>query len=1193
MLTPHQQAALNIDKHISLTANAGSGKTFVLSKRYLEIALKKDVTLRNIAAITFTDKAASELYKKIAHEIEEKMAAAAEPKLKRKLEILRRQLISANISTIHSFCIDILRQFPVEAGIDANFTPIDETVSNEIVELSIEDVINHKLNDGSDEELKDLIRLFGSKTVFSNQLFYLIKNRKNVIICADKIYSKDISGIVEFFDSSFNYLLKEILEGFKEELINSFKRINDNVLSVKSDNEIGIQITSLLDSLQTELKISERFKLIKQIMGLICTDKGTVRKQKYFKDEFNRFTSEINCIEKKNPFFKNQEFEEDPGKINTALAKFGKDVLKIFSEVAALYNKKKTENGFLDFEDILLLTQNIILHSDVCEYLSSQYKYIMIDEYQDTNELQYNIFLPILEGLKRNNLFVVGDEKQSIYMFRDAELEVFRRTKNDIKNISGSEQLLSLPDSFRMSPAICLFTNTLFINLFENPDPRFNEVAHSDLVCARSDEMQGSVELLAVKKEKIANINEGDEFPEAELVAKKINKIKNKDEIKWSDIAILCRKRKPFAELEKVFIKYKIPFTIIGGKGFYQRQTIYDIYNYFSFLLDTENDTALVGILRSPFFTISDAEIYKLSLIEKKSYFSKLKTKAESELKCKKIVKLLKTNIVLSKNSDIPSLLRKILNETGYISVVASRKNGVQETANIKKLIKLTIQFNAKGYKTLYDYVNWLKESIESFEDEAQAALADDSNSVNIMTVHQSKGLEYPYVFLYKCGETAQTNSVKAKQITIDKNFGLFTKLPVDGNYFNDYQSAPIISIVDYIRKRKNLAELKRLFYVAVTRAKDHLIISSEIKDKPGKDSFIGLLSEGLGIDFKEDSYHLPGNLNYLINDNGFKEISKTISINIPIIKEILYEQNEVPEEDEKKKIQTFYINSINDFPADEIISATKVAVYSQCPVKYQLTYEYGFTKIINDFKNWKNKKIKLKNDFDFNPAEETLQNDSEEHQPNFADVKGRIIHNVLQKEITSAGLEKFINPAIQREIDVLSYNEMNAVKLKEDIISDLKTLFLSDTYKKLNEYKTYFNEYEVYIKENDYYLYGIIDKLILDDKNIIIVDYKTDDITHDEIAERAANYLTQLKFYSYITCRLLKNFENIILKLVFIKHPDVLVEYTLLPEQVPEIGAEILLMTETVRSGKYLKNINHCSKCLFTLNKRDCIKEE
>ena len=1193
MLTPHQQAALNIDKHISLTANAGSGKTFVLSKRYLEIALKKEVSLRNIAAITFTDKAASELYKKIANEIEAKMAETVEPKLKRKLEILRRQLVSANISTIHSFCIDILRQFPVEAGIDANFTPIDETASNELVELSIEDIINHKLNNHGDEELKNLIRLFGSKTAFSKQLFYLIKNRKNVLTCADNIYRKDVPGIAEFFNSSFNYQLQEIVKGFEEELINSIRRINDSVLAIKADNETGLKIASSLAELTPDLNVIEKLFRFKQIMGSICTDKGTVKIRGYFKDEFNRFAKEKRSVEKTNSLLKQFEFEYEFKKINNALAKFGKDVLNIFSETAALYNIKKTENGYLDFEDILLLTQNIILHSDVRNYLSSQYKYIMIDEYQDTNELQYNIFLPILDGLRKNNLFVVGDEKQSIYMFRDAELEVFRRTKNDIKNSSGSEQLLSLPDSFRMSPAICLFTNTLFGNLFQNPHPRFNEVAHSDLVCARSDEMPGSVELLAVKKEKTENDEAEIEFPEAELTAKKIIQIRNADAANWNDIAILCRKRKPFAELEKVFIRYKIPFTIIGGKGFYQRQSIYDIYNYFSFLLDNGNDTALVGILRSPFFTISDTEIYKLSLIEGNNYFDKLKTKAQSEFKFKNILALLQNNVLLSRNSDIPLLLRKILDETGYISVLASRKNGVQETANINKLIKLTIQFNAKGFKTLYDYVNWLKESIESFEDEAQAALADDSNSVNIMTVHQSKGLEYPYVFLYKCADTAQSNSVKAKQIRIDKNFGLLTKLPLDDNYFGDYQSAPIISVVDYINKRKNLAELKRLFYVAVTRAKDHLIISSEVTDKlPNEDSFIGLLRDGLEIDFNEEKLHLSGNLNYLINENGFKNISKSLSIDIPILKEIICEPKDEREEDEIKEIHNYYINPIDDLPSNEIISATKVAVFAQCPVKYQLTYDYGFTKIISDYKNWKSKNTPLKGKFDFNPAEDVSQNEDDEHQPNFADVKGRIIHNVLQKNIPSVNLENFVDSAIHREIDVLTYDVIAAAKMKEEIINNLKGFFLSEAHKKLSEYKNYFNEYEVYIKENDYFLYGIIDKLIIDDNKIIIVDYKTDDIAPSDIPERAANYLIQLKFYSYIAYRLLQNFDKIILKLVFIKHPDENVEIILLPEQISGIGEEIRLMTKAVRSGEYIKNINHCSKCLFSLNNKDCIKE-
>ena len=126
-LTQHQRAALNYKEHISLTANAGSGKTFVLSKRFVEIAINEDVPLRNLVAITFTEKAASELYKKISEEIESGINSTNDLDSRKKLNRLRRQLVSANISTIHSFCIDILKEFPAEAQIDANFTPIDKT----------------------------------------------------------------------------------------------------------------------------------------------------------------------------------------------------------------------------------------------------------------------------------------------------------------------------------------------------------------------------------------------------------------------------------------------------------------------------------------------------------------------------------------------------------------------------------------------------------------------------------------------------------------------------------------------------------------------------------------------------------------------------------------------------------------------------------------------------------------------------------------------------------------------------------------------------------------------------------------------------------------------------------------------------------------------------------------------------------
>jgi len=234
ILTPHQASALHYKNHISLTANAGSGKTFVLSQRYLEIAVNEEIPLRNIAAITFTDKAASELYKKIAGEVEYRLTLSPDDQLRKKLERIRRQLVSANISTIHAFCVDILREFPVEASLDANFQPIDESLSNELVELSVEEVIKSAFDNSEEvKNLKYLIRNFASRKIFADELFFLIKNRKNVADLVDKVYNKSEREISEHFYNSFLSLAEKIFLKKKDSLITNLKVINDAVL-VKS-----------------------------------------------------------------------------------------------------------------------------------------------------------------------------------------------------------------------------------------------------------------------------------------------------------------------------------------------------------------------------------------------------------------------------------------------------------------------------------------------------------------------------------------------------------------------------------------------------------------------------------------------------------------------------------------------------------------------------------------------------------------------------------------------------------------------------------------------------------------------------------------------------------------------------------------------------------------------------------------------
>ncbi len=1200
LLTPHQQSALDYKNHISLTANAGSGKTFVLSRRYLEIALNENISLRNIAAITFTDKAASELYKKIANHIDENISETSNINEIKKLENIRRQLVSANISTIHSFCIDILREHPVEAALDANFIPIDEQISSELIELSTEEVIKKSLKNPEDsDKLKYLIRILQSKISLEGELTSLIKNRKNVLSLASDLYSKSEEKIADYFSRTFADLVKQIFFADLPELKKNIELINDTVLLDKPDNDFARKISALIPELSEDGDIVKKVKILSSLKNEMCTAKNIVKNKGYLTTKLrDNLSYAIDYLDNYWADFARISFPENHGEVERELARFGKTLIYFFQKTLLLYTEKKNESGYLDYEDILLHAQRILTNEDVKKSISEKYKYIMVDEYQDTNELQYQIFLPILDFLKKGNLFVVGDEKQSIYMFRDAELEVFDKTKNAIAETSGSNYLLSLPDSFRMSPAICVFTNTLFGKLFNNPNKLYNEVNQNDLVYARNDDIEGGVEILIAG----TGEEENGEHDEAELVAERIINLvregSNQININWGDIAILCRKRKSFAELEQVFVEKKIPFVIVGGKGFYQRQAVYDIFNYFSFLLDTDNDTALTGILRSPFFNITDAGIFRLSLQPGKTYWRKLRNLARDEVSFAAIADTLNKNIISVSRKKFSSVLRDILNQSGYWAVLASKANGRQELANIDKLLKLTIAFGSQGFGTLYDYVNFLKSSIEQIEDEAQAAVSDESNSVKIMTIHQSKGLEYPAVFLYKCDEQSRSDSVKSRSVSVNKKFGLLTKVPVNGNFFAEYETAPLIGISNLISYKKNIAELKRLFYVGVTRAKDFLFLSASYKKdfNYGPDTFMGLLRDGLNIDFIKDEYKITAGLEYLTKaDDKYENVTKTITVNIPIIKKI--EKNEPADYTEQKISIKKNIRSseIEDIPEGEIVSATKVAVYKQCPLKYQLTYDYGFTRLFSKYKKWKRKGSVFNTQFEFNIEEDKNLAKAEEQYADskiksYADVKGRIVHKILEKEFLPSQVEAFVKASVKNELDITEYSDKLADKLTTEITSNVNHFFGSKIYGELKRFANFYNEYEIYVKEEDFYLYGIIDKLIIDNNKVIIIDYKTDDINEEEIEERGANYLTQLKFYSYIVSHLFENISNFELRLIFVKYPDHFVAETLSFDDLKIVKKEILGMVKNMRNMNYSKNLEHCRNCLFALNYNNCI---
>ncbi|HSW55911.1 MAG TPA: UvrD-helicase domain-containing protein [Ignavibacteriaceae bacterium] len=1185
ILTPHQSKALTIDKSISLTANAGSGKTFVLAQRFLEIIINTSTPLSQVAAITFTEKAAGELYKRISEELNKLLLITANDELRNRIEKIRKQLVSAKISTIHSFCIDLLKEFPVEAQIDANFIPINEQKASELVDLSIETKFREMLKETREQsDVKYLIRLVGSKVNLVSELSELIAKRKNVLHLIDNYYGFNDKEIAKHLFELFKSNIKIVFEKILPEVLTQLKIVNNKVLEFNSKNKLATEIKSFLESIKSTDDEINVLRKLQELRDKVLIKDGSVRKQGYLPStEQTEIQNSVNVVENFFSDFSEIDFNENHEIIERELAKYGLALVRIFKDVLDAYEFKKSEMGVLDFEDILLKTKTLLENESVRKALSGKYKFLLVDEYQDTNEIQYEIFLPLVDDLKRGNFFIVGDEKQSIYRFRDAELQVFSKTKTDIHEVHGNDSLLTLPDSFRMAPAICFFVNSLFNNLFKDPCLFFNEVSASDLVCARSDDFKGQVEFLIAEQE---------ETIEAELVAKRIIRLKqeNKDHLtNWNEIAILVRKRAAFTELQNAFIKYQIPFKVVGGTGFYQKQSISDIYNYFAFLLNDKDDAALIGILRSPFFLVSDVNILELSMFEGESFWEKIKSASVSQKKVwEKIFSILNENKELSNRVNISQLLRKILKESNFISTIASRIDGAQEISNLNKLISITNEFFNDEFNTLYDYVFFLIDAISSSGDEAQGHIEAVSDGVNILTIHQAKGLEYPAVFLFKCNDTTQVNKVKSRSFTIDKNFGLLTKVPLSENYFGDYHSAPIVGLYNLIESKKEIAELKRLLYVGLTRAKDFLFVTYTNEGKSAKKkSFAALLNEGLHQELTSDKITLEGELIFLQKvSETYSNLTKSVKLEIPINRNIEYSEKLIEKNEFEISNKKLILSGIKDESKGEVISATRFSTFSTCPLKYNLQYNYKLGDLIQQSYRFRSvSKLNFEEDYNRNELTSYLFDD-DSNLAEFSKFKGQLIHYILRKNISWNYLPEFVEEKSKN-----NFNGEIPESLKTEIMNDLNLFYNSDEFRFISSFTNYRNEFEAYLREEDFYLFGILDKLIIEDRKLIIVDYKTDYINPNEIDANSQKYLPQLKFYAYIISRLFEQKYEIEGRIIFIKYPDNPFIFNFDESADQTIKSGIKSMIYSIRNSNYSVNLDACKNCIFTDENKQCIQ--
>lgn len=1228
LLTDSQKKAHDFQRHLSVTANAGSGKTTVLVNRFINILLQTDVRVNQLVAITFTDKAASELKKRIADALVERMKNETKRENKLRLEEIRSQLCFAHIGTIHSFCARLLREYPVEARVDAGFTVLEgvdqQILEREAISETFEGILQTP-SPGADEKTREpllfAVRALGRKEV-QDYLSFLLAKREQVerLVADNGIFRASAT------DSEILATWKGILEGALAPLLNDprWRMFAARLLQAAAGKEAAAVKEQLL-LWRDDLPLHQKIQIYSSVVLRILTRADTIRKSLMARNhdvaslsgETKFLSSHRNAIER---IFPDGLTSLDEG--HAMLLLLNRTLLLLFQRAWDRYDAKKAEHGALDFEDLQLRTRSLLQNSLIRGRLAQKFRYIMVDEYQDTNRLQYEILRPLVADFQSGNLFIVGDPKQSIYGFRDADVEVFEATKRDIDShaqsagpfqwntseIDSTEEertgRVVLADSFRLLTNIVAFVNHVFSRTMQSAidHPSGEEgslapgISYNELVRGRLNDAPGSVELMLIRDSNGAEDGGSGDEPlsaiekECAMIARRVLALQqaghvvyqvsaagSKEEstrpFVYKDAAILLRSRRHLAAVEKALVEHGVPYLVSGGIGFYQTQELFDFFHYFQFLLNPHDDVALVGILRSPFFAISDAELFEVSLAEdKKDFWPKVASYAEgsqASSRLKRARDLLEEDVRVANRLPVAFLVQRILRQTGWIGTIEGVARGTQSLANIQKLLRIAREFEGRGFTSLFDFVERMKTLIEEEQREGQASIGLAENCVHVMTIHAAKGLEFPVVFIPFCGSRLRYDRPPFLNPDIGVGFPV-----VEENDFEKKVEPPIYRLLKQRARDKRIEEEKRIFYVACTRARDMLVLSGKVGARETRDSFFGWTLDALGIDpsgVLSGTLKIPHQKVKVLEIVGERYRAK--EIDDPLTVQIHTSLDSIPllARVERKSFESTPVGELRIEPlsartSGEFYSATQIKTYLECPAKYFLKYRLGLPE-------------QERRPFDFDENEDA-------NDKILGEQEGLITHMILQSihtpEMNDDELHRLIDGASK---SLILETDDQKKRLAGAVFRNVRNFVDSDFGKPVLSSREFFAEYTINAILGGDYLTGTIDRLYkTDDGTWSIVDYKTDFEKPEDLPRRAEYYRPQVEFYALLVHRLLRQ-PSVRASLVFTSLRAQPFHFNFDEQMLKAFETTVRAVIEKIKSGDFDRTEENCSACSYTCN--------
>ncbi|AEJ18235.1 UvrD-helicase domain-containing protein [Gracilinema caldarium] len=840
ILDTEQEAAYEADYNVVVSAGAGSGKTTVLSHRYVRLIQNKKLPVDAILTLTFTRKAAAEMFSRIHQEL----SKHKDPWVRQQLE----RFNTARIDTLDSFCASIVRGSCQNYGIPPNFTIDEGRLKNLAEQTALEFLMEHQ----TEPVLQELVATFSFDIIVKD--FFADFCQHQLPIVQVPSYKDFARKQVDEFLSRINARLARL----------SAICSAGASLDTSTKHKTLLEIKAIFSNYQNCPRAYPEQEQEYDYLINLCKDITAIRKP-------SKVTPGTEMARAKELFSEGKDICVELTPLLVFYNKRGyiERIGELLDELAQRFNRNKRNEGLLSFGDLIDLAVDILKTSlPLRTYYKQQIRAIMIDEFQDNNEKQKDLLyllaeaeyeashgIPSPEQLAPDKLFFVGDEKQSIYRFRGADVSVFKRLSEELSHQFNPQHhcQLSISTNYRSEPELIDFFNQLFPGIFGTPSEPY-EAAYTQARATPKRERSGTipVELFInttqldeeISQEETSNEQtEPSQYcspseTEAIAVAQRIIQGIEKKEFQFSDVALLFRTTTHQSVYERVFRTVGIPFVSADPRGLFVDAPANDIYAFLQLVVSPQDTNAYATVLRSPFVNISDHTFLKLMLQLKDNLWYEPFSELSEDFWTAEYVsdrdrynlgaELYDTLLHMADIKGIAELVAWLWYESGYRTSLLQDSDMAATLGHFDLLYDMALKADQR-HLTLAAFLDELAplignpEKVEGDETDTRA------DAVIFMTIHKSKGLQFPVVIVPQAGSEGQSFR-NDKPYFYSTTFGPVISWKPYSKHQKDKLANPLFEELRETENRQNLAELKRLFYVALTRAEQKVIIAGNKK---------------------------------------------------------------------------------------------------------------------------------------------------------------------------------------------------------------------------------------------------------------------------------------------------------------------------------------------------------------------------